>query len=67
MTVIEYFNGRVKKLTIFDVKLIQLTAMCLILIVAKLFPQMLEISVGWYVALLIVAVIRPLYAFFFKE
>ncbi len=67
MSMIEYFNGRVKKLTIFDVKLIQLTAMSLILIIAKFVPQMLEISVWWYVGILIVAVIRPLYAFFFKD
>jgi hypothetical protein len=67
MNVVEYFNGRVEKLTVFDIKLIQLAAMCLILIIVKLIPRMLEISVWWYVLILIVVVIRPAYAFFFKE
>ena len=66
MTIFRYFNDRVKKLTIFDIKLAQGAAMCIALIIAKLFPEVLSISVWWFVAAAIVLGIRPMYAFFVK-
>jgi hypothetical protein len=67
MFLVGYFNERAKKLTIFDIKLAQAAAMCLILIVAKLVPWILEISVWWFVGLVVLFAIRPVYAFFLKR
>ena len=67
MKIIAFFNGRVKRLNIFDIKLVQLCAMCVILILARLIPQILEINVGWLVILLVLCAIRPMYVFFFKR
>ena len=66
MRMIQYFNGRVKKLNIFDLKLIQASAMILALIVAKMVPQVMAVNIWWLVGLLVLFLIRPAYAFFFK-
>jgi len=67
MRIIHYFNQRVKKLTILDVKLSQIAAMCMVLIAVKIIPDILKINILWFVILLIVISIRPLYAFYIKE
>jgi len=43
MFLIRFFNDRVKRLTIFDVKLVQGAAMFLVLAIAKLFPEIMEV------------------------
>ena len=67
MRIIRYFNDRVKRLTIFDVKLAQLCAIFVALILVKLIPQIMDIDIRWFVALLVLCAIRPLYAFFLKK
>ncbi len=67
MRIIRYFNNRVKKLTIFDVKLVQLCAMLVALIVVKLIPDIMAINTWWFVVLLVLSAIRPLWAFFLKS
>jgi hypothetical protein len=67
MSFINFFNERVKKLTIFDVKLVQASAMCVILIIAKLIPQIMTVNIWWFIVLLVIFAIRPMYVFFFKK
>ncbi len=67
MTFIRYFNERVKRLNIFDIKLIQGIGIAVALILVKLIPGIMSISIGWFIALLIVCAIRPLYVFFLKR
>ena len=59
----DYWNRKVRKLTIVDLKLIQVASMAVILIVAKLLPQIMTLSIWWFVALLVVCGLRPIYAF----
>jgi len=59
-----YFNDRVKQLTIWDVKLAQGAAMLLAVIIVKLLPPILDVSIGWFVAAAVVVAIRPMWAFF---
>ena len=64
--IIQYFNDRIKRLNIFDVKLSQLCAMLIAVIIAKLIPQILTVDMLWLVALLILCAIRPVYVFFLR-
>ena len=66
MQMIQYFNGRVKKLDIFDLKLIQGCVMFLAVIIVKLAPQILTVDIWWLVGLCVLFMIRPAYSFFIK-
>lgn len=67
MTIIEYMNQRVKRLTIFDIKLVQMCAMLVILVIVKLIPQIMCINIWWFILLLVICAIRPLYVFYVKR
>ncbi|MBI4721516.1 MAG: hypothetical protein HY769_00685 [Candidatus Stahlbacteria bacterium] len=67
MGIWENMNKRVKKLSILDVKLAQGAAMFAALIVAKLIPQIMDISIWWFVVLLVVCIIKPFYVFYIKN
>ncbi|KPJ73584.1 hypothetical protein AMJ52_03435 [candidate division TA06 bacterium DG_78] len=67
MHFIDFFNERVKKLTIFDVKLVQISAMGIILIIVKLIPHVMTINIWWFIVLSVICAIRPMYAFYFKK
>ena len=67
MDPIQYFNDRVKKFTIFDVKLAQGAAMFVALIVVKIFPEIMNLHVGWFIGLCILFALRPLYAMYIKK
>lgn len=67
MSMIDYWNRKVKKFTIFDVKLAQGAAMAFVLIIVKLFPQIMSLSIWWFVAFAVVCALRPAYAMWFKE
>ena len=67
MSVIDYWNRKVKKFTIFDVKLIQGAAMALALIIVKVFPQIMSLSIWWFVAFAVVCALRPAYAIWVKK
>lgn len=60
-------DGRVKKLGLLDLKLAQGAAMCVALIAAKLFPEILRPSVWWFVGALVLCAARPMYVFFIKK
>jgi hypothetical protein len=67
MCFMDFFHERVKRLTIFDVKLVQASAMCVILIIVKLMPQIMTINIWWFIVLLILFAIRPIYVFYLKK
>jgi hypothetical protein len=67
MRIIGYFNERVKRFTIFDIKLVQCVAIFVILILVKLIPEIISISIWWFVALLVISVLRPAYVLFVKQ
>ena len=56
-----------KKFTIFDVKLAQGAAMAFVLIIVKFFPQIMSVSIWWFVAFAVVCALRPTYTMWTKE
>ena len=66
MKFIDDMNKRAQRLDIWDIKLAQGAAMCVILIIVKLLPQILTISIWWFVALLMLFAIKPLVSFYFR-
>ena len=66
-SIIRFFNDRVKRLTIFDIKLVQGCAMFVALIIVKFIPDIMRVDLAWFVILLVVCAVRPLYVFFIKR
>jgi hypothetical protein len=67
MGIIAFMNKRAQKLSIWDIKLVQGSAMCVILIIAKLIPQIMEMDIWWFVIVLILISIKPVVTFYFKS
>ncbi|MGB2807750.1 MAG: hypothetical protein WBC22_08415 [Sedimentisphaerales bacterium] len=67
MGLLEDMDKRVKKFSLIDVKLAQVAAMFSTLIIAKLIPDIMDLSIWWFAALLIICAIKPFYVFWFKE
>lgn len=67
MKIIQDMNERVRKLNIFDIKLVQGCTMFVVLIIVKLIPQIMTINIWWFVVLLVICAIRPLYVFCIKK
>ncbi|MBA7516522.1 hypothetical protein ES705_08570 [subsurface metagenome] len=67
MKIIQDMNERVRKLNIFDIKLVQGCTMFMVLIIVKLIPQIMTINIWWFVILLGISAIRPLYVFYIKK
>ena len=67
MGFLEDMTRRVRRLDIFDVKLAQGAAMFFALIIAKLIPSIMNISVWWFAALLVLCAAKPFYVFWIKE
>ena len=67
MGLLEEMTQRVKKFDIIDVNLAQVAAMFSTLIIAKLIPDIMDVSIWWFVVLLIVCTAKPFYVFWFKE
>jgi hypothetical protein len=67
MGLLDDMDKRVKKFGIIDVKLAQGAAMFGALIIAKLIPQIMDLSIWWFVVLLIICAIKPACVFLLKE
>ena len=67
MLFIQFFNERVKRFDIFDIKLVQGIGIFMALIIAKLIPEIMEISIYWFVILLVLCIIKPAYVMFLKK
>jgi hypothetical protein len=63
----DYWNRKVRRLTIIDLKLIQVGSMAGILVVVKLFPEIMSLSIWCFVALLVICAMRPFYVFWLEE
>jgi len=59
MSLFDVINERVKKLTIWDIKFLQIAAIFVALIIVKLIPSILQLSIWWFVILAILAGVKP--------
>lgn len=66
MSMIDYWNRKVQDFTIFDVKLAQGAAMGFVLILVKLFPQIMSLSIWWFFAFVVICALRPAYVMWIK-
>ncbi len=64
---IDYWNAKVKRLGIFELKMTQLGTIAFALILAKLFPQIMTLSIWWFVAALLVCAVPVQYALWFRN
>ncbi len=68
MSLIKYFNNRLKEhFTIWDIKLAQMAAMFLLIILIKLIPEIITLNYWVYIVGLIICAIRLLYVLFIKK
>lgn len=67
MSLWEYFDSRARRLGILDTKLALGAAMFLALVLVKLVPAILNVSLWWFVVLWIGCGIRPMLVFFSKS
>jgi len=65
--IFQYFNKRIKFFTWWDLKLAQLAAMIVMLILIKLIPAVTKINYIWLIIALILVSIRLFYVMFFKS
>ena len=63
MGLFEEMNRRVKKFDIVDVKLAQSCAFFFALVIVKLIPDIMDINIWFFVVLLILCAIKPVYVF----
>jgi len=63
MGLLEDMTRRVRRFDIIDVKLAQMCAFFLALVIAKLIPDIMDISIWWFVVLLTVCAIKPFCVF----
>ena len=64
---IDYWNRKVKQCTIWDVKLAQIWAAAFMLIIVKIFPQIMQLSVWWFVAIMALCAPRIFVVWFKKN
>ena len=67
MGMIKFFNERIKFFTVFDIKLAQLAAMFVMIILIKLIPQIIDLDYWVYILGAIICGIRLVYVIFFKK
>jgi hypothetical protein len=64
---VDYWNGRVQRFTIVDVKLLQVGSMAGALVIVKWFPQIMNVSIWWFAVLCIICMLRPVYVFWIED
>ena len=64
---IDYWNRRVARFTIFDVKLAQGAAMAFVLIIVKFFPRIMSLSIWWFVGFAVLCALRPAYVMWIQD
>ena len=67
MGLFKWANEKVKKLTFVDVKLVAFVGICIGLILAKLIPDVLRLSIWWFVAIGVLFLLRVYYVILFKK
>ncbi|MFQ5498946.1 MAG: hypothetical protein ACE5FH_04680 [Candidatus Zixiibacteriota bacterium] len=66
MNVIRFANERMRRLSLLDLKLLQAVGMCIALIFAKIWPEILDVSFSWLAGLVVLLSLRPLYVLLAK-
>jgi hypothetical protein len=64
MSLYESLDRRARRLGIVDTKLAQGAAIFCVLIIVKLVPEILNLSVWWFVALAVACAVKPMLTFF---
>jgi hypothetical protein len=64
MSLWQDFDNRARRLGILDTKLAQGGAIFFALIIVKLFPQIMTLSIWWFVVLAVLCGIKPALTFF---
>jgi hypothetical protein len=64
---INFLNGRVKKLDILDIVLTKLSVMVVSVGLVKFFPLLMTIRFRVLLVMLIILAARPIYSFFLKK
>ncbi len=64
---IRMLNEKIKKMTVVDISLVKLSAFCFAIIMAKLFPALLDISYPVLIVLVLALGARPLYKTWFQK
>lgn len=59
MNLFDAINKRVKKLTIWDIKLLQIAAIFVALIIVKFIPSIIQVSIWWFVILALLTGAKP--------
>ena len=68
MFFIKFFNSRIKEhFTIMDIKLAQMAAMFVLIILIKLIPEIISLNYWFYIVGAILTAIRPMYVMFIKK
>ena len=67
MKLLDFFEKRMENLTVWDVALIKYSVFAFALLLAKLFPVLLEAPLWVYVSLAILLGAKPVYVFYFKK
>ena len=53
MSWIDFWNRRVQKMNIWDLQLAQVWTAAWVLLFAKIFPQIMQVSIGWFVLVMV--------------
>ncbi len=64
MAIWEYLDRRARRLGILDTKLAQAAAIFFALVIVKLVPQIMNVSIWWFVLLAIVCALKPIITFY---
>jgi len=64
---INYWTRNEKQFTVWDMYLAQVWTMAWILIIVKIFPQIMQLSVWWFVAIIVLCAPRLLYIICIKK
>ncbi|MCD6330132.1 MAG: hypothetical protein J7M10_07290 [Candidatus Cloacimonetes bacterium] len=67
MNIIQFFNSRIKRMGIFDLKLSQIAAALLMWIVLKLFPVLVKVDYIWLAIPIVLISIRLFYVVYVKK
>ena len=64
---IDFWDRKVKQFTIWDLKLAQIWTAAWVLILIKIFPQIMQLSIWWFVAILVLCAPRLIYLLWMKD
>ncbi len=67
MRLYRWLDDRAKRLGILDIKLVQLATACFVVLLIKFAPRIIIIRKEWFISIFFLALIRPLYVFWFKK